>query len=335
MRKKNSNRAYFFSMIAIAVIALVVSVGYFHQSTPISKWVVEPNGASSLALTRDGRFALLYSQQDHLILWDLLQNKQLTILGQQDPQASKITDIRFSDNGRYAITATQSNFVIWDLAWSQSTGLWSISDGVIRDIDIGNNGEHVLLGLSNGKAIYINMATGRRMEFLAHRDKVNSVALSPNGRYALSGGNDAHAYLWDTQTGLILHQFPHNERINRVALQRDGKYALTSDGGNESFIWDLKTGEKLSELKSILRQLVFLSARFSDDGALLITGAPTGKVSVWETATGDRIDTWRVESKKDARTPASVVYDASFSRHGSIIVGSSTGAVEEWILNYE
>ncbi|MCV5664739.1 hypothetical protein OFN50_37515, partial [Escherichia coli] len=83
---------------------------------------------------------------------------------------------------------------------------------------------------SNGKAIYVNLVTGRRMEFLAHREKVNSVAISPNGRFALTGGNDYKAYLWDTETGQVLRTFEHEQRIVRVALQRDGKLAMTSDG---------------------------------------------------------------------------------------------------------
>ncbi|MCV6038950.1 hypothetical protein OFP00_38300, partial [Escherichia coli] len=69
------------------------------------------------------------------------------------------------------------------------------------------------------------------MEFLAHREKVNSVAISPNGRFALTGGNDYKAYLWDTESGQVLRTFEHEQRVVRVALQRDGKLAMTSDGG--------------------------------------------------------------------------------------------------------
>ena len=47
-----------------------------------------------------------------------------------------------------------------------------------------------LAGLVEWQGIYVNLVTGRRLEFLAHNEKVNSVALSPNGRFALSGGND-------------------------------------------------------------------------------------------------------------------------------------------------
>jgi WD40 repeat protein len=258
-----------------------------------------------------------------------LQNKQLAHLGAQDPSSSEVTRIRFSDNGQYAITATQLNFAVWELAWSQSLGLWSISDGTIRDLDIANNGEHVLLGLTNGKAIYVNIETGRRLEFLAHREKVNSVAISRNGRYALSGGNDFFAYLWDTQSGQALFQFEHQARVNRVALDRQGRWAFTSDA-SDAFIWDIRTGEKVSTLSTFLRQQVFSTARFSDDGTLLITGTPAGKVTIWDVKSGKKQHSWSVTPNKESRPAIAVVYDAAFTPHNSIVAGSSAGMVQEW-----
>ena len=110
-------------------------------------------GTTSFALSRDARFALTYSKVNHLVLWDLEYNTQLAQLGKQDAQSNSVSRIRISDNGRFAITASQINFAVWDLSWTQAEGLWSISDGLIRDVDISSNGEQVLLGLSNGKAI--------------------------------------------------------------------------------------------------------------------------------------------------------------------------------------
>ncbi|MCQ8140251.1 hypothetical protein NP564_23670, partial [Vibrio parahaemolyticus] len=96
--------------------------------------------------------ALLYSEEHHLVLWDLKQNKKLAALGKLDADGNAVAHIRISDTGRFAVTAGQLNFAVWDLGWTQSQGLWSISDALIRDIDITSNGEQVLLGLSNGKA---------------------------------------------------------------------------------------------------------------------------------------------------------------------------------------
>lgn len=327
----NLMRIIFSTLFSIFVITALN--GCFFYSDNEKRWDLEPKGTTSFALSRDARFALLYSKQHHLVLWDLENSQKLAELGEQDPQASTVSRIRISDNGRYAITASQDNFAVWDLAWTQAEGLWSISDGQIRDVDIANNGEQVLLGLSNGKAIYVNLVTGRRMEFLAHQEKVNSVALSPNGRFALSGGNDHKANFWDTKTGQILATFEHEQRVNRVALQRDGKYAFSSDGGNQAEVWDLRTGQSISQLKSFSRQLIFSTARFSNDGKYLVTGTPSSRVMVWDTQSGKRVDSFEVDALKDTRPPRAVVYDAAFDEHNRVITGSSAGIAQAWKLD--
>ncbi|WP_159657737.1 WD40 repeat domain-containing protein [Vibrio atypicus] len=318
------------------LVTIVISAlnGCFFSTQDVQRWDIELQGTTSFALSRDARFALLYSKEHHLVLWDLTENQELASLGEQDPEANTVSRIRISDNGRFAVTATQMNFAVWDLAWTQAEGLWSISDGLIRDIDIASNGDQVLLGLSNGKAIYVNLVTGRRLEFLAHNEKVNSVALAPNGRFALSGGNDYKAYLWNTNTGQILHTFEHEQRVNRVALQRDGKYAFTSDGGNQAMIWDLASGEEISQLSSFSRQLIFSAARFSDDGQYLTTGTPSGRLMVWDALTGKQIERFDVEPLKDTRPPRAVVYDAAFDSQSRVVSATSAGIAQAWEVDY-
>ncbi|MCL9783854.1 hypothetical protein M9194_20745 [Vibrio sp. S4M6] len=317
----------------LPIIVIVLLNGCFFSTDDDQKWVLEPDGSTAFALSRDGRFALVYSLENHLVLWDLYQDKKLANLGEQDPQAHTVSTIRISDNGRYAVTATQTNFAVWDLAWTQAEGLWSIDDALIVDADVSSNGKQVLLALTNGKAIYVNLETGRRLEFLAHQDKVNTVAISPNGKYALSGGNDHFAYLWDTQNGQVIREFRHKQRVNRVALQRDGKYALTSDVGNDAIIWDLKTGDKISHLHSFSRQLIFSTARFSDSGRLLVTGTPSSRIIVWESQSGDKIDGFETTPKKDTRPPRAVVYDAAFDHKNRVISGTSAGIAQAWKLD--
>lgn len=316
------------SVLWLIVISLLN--GCFFSTNSEKRWDLAVDGSTAIALSRDARFALLYSKQQHLQLWDLNQNELLARLGIQDPEQNIISLIRFSDNGRFAVTATQTNFAIWDLGWSQSSGLWSVSDGLIQDIALGNSGDEVLIGLSNGKAIFIDLVTGRRLEFLAHVEKVNSVALSPNGKYALSGGNDHNAYFWSTESGQILRQFEHQQRVGTVELQRDGRLALTSDTGNNAIIWDLHTGERVSQLSSWSRQLIFSAARFSDDGTLLATGSPSSRMMIWNTASGKRIEGYEVEMLKDVRPPRGVVYDAAFESNQRVLSASSAGVVQAW-----
>lgn len=320
---------HFIHVICLFLTFIAVS-GCFNSTREAQRWELEPEGVTSFSLSREGRFALIASTAHGIALWDLTQNKQLANFGYQDPDKSTVITSHISDNNRYAITATSQNFAVWDLAWGKADGLWSISDGIIRDIDISNKGEKVLLGLSNGKALFIDLGTGRRLEFLAHGEKVNSVSLSPNGKYALSGGNDNNAYFWDTQSGQILSKYSLEHRITRVQLHRSGKHAFSSDG-IDSVVWNLTTGSLISELSMFQRFPNFSAARFSDDGSQLATGTPSGRVALWDSQTGKNIDSWIAEEQQNKHPSSAVVYDVAIDPTGRVISGTSAGIAQAWI----
>lgn len=319
----------------IICIFIVVNslTGCWQSGKEAQRWSIHPEGATSFSLSRDGRFALIASEETDIVLWDLVTNQQLAELGAQDPDANPVVVSHISDNKRYAITTTAQNFAVWDLAWSQAQGLWSISEGIIRDAAISNNGEKLVLALSNGKALFIDLGTGRRLEFLAHRDKINAVSISPNGAYVLSGGNDHHAYFWDTQSGQIINDFAYDRRVKQVALHREGKYAFVSDGGNRAVIWALPSGEKVSELDIFARQAIYVSARFSDDGTLLATGSPSQRVELWDVKTGKNIGRWQALAQPDTRPPSAVVYDVAIDPTGRVISGTSAGIAQAWLTD--
>ena len=322
MYKKFLSVSLFFSTFVLS--------GCFFFDTEIQRWHLAPQGSTNLSLSRDGRFALVSTNTQGIVLWDLQQNKTLADFGSQDQYHNSVITSHISDNSRYAITATSQNFTVWDLGWSQSYGLWSINDAIIQDVAIANNGTEVLLALNNGKALFIDLIDGRRLEFLAHRDKVNSVALSANGRYALSGGNDHHAYLWDTHSGQIIYSFKHSSRVNQVALQRDGKFAFSAAANNDAIIWDLTTGNKITQLAITLRHQTLSSVRFSDDGQFLVTGTPSRRVELWRTDNGKNIGRWRAEVQPGARPATAVVYDVAISLTGNVVAGSSAGYAQTW-----
>ena len=82
----------------LCVFVIIALNGCFFSNSDDQRWNLEPKGASSLALSRDARFALLYSKQQQLVLWDLHDSTKLAELGAQDQQASVVSRIRISDN---------------------------------------------------------------------------------------------------------------------------------------------------------------------------------------------------------------------------------------------
>ena len=222
--------------------------------------------------------------------------------------------------------------------------------GTIRAIDVSNNGRHIVIGKSNGMVTHITVESGRRLEFLGHQSSlldadgepvqisntINSLEMSANGRYVLTGSSDNNAYLWDTQTGQVVYQFRHSSRVTKVALDAKARYVFTADSKKQSRIWDLKTGKVISTLQYFNRQEIFSSARFSNNGKWLLTGAPTRELTLWDVKTGKQLQQWTVTARKGSRPASAIVYSASFiNNETQVISTSSAGFSEIWEIDNE
>ena len=75
---------------------------------------------------------------------------------------------------------------------------------------------------------------------------------------------------------------------------------------------------------------MFSAIRFNSDATLLVTGSPARTIDVWDTVTGNRLQTWKVSAKKDTRPKSAVVYDVAFGDNKQIISESSNGLSEIW-----
>ena len=160
--------------------------------------------------------------------------------------------------------------------------------------------------------------------------------MSPNGKYVLTGSSDQAAYLWDTQSGQVVHKFRHSSRVIHVALDPKARYAFTADSKKQARIWDLKTGNAISNLDFINRQEIFSSARFSENGKWLLTGAPTRQLTLWDVKTGKQLQQWHVTPRKGSRPQSAVVYSASFiNNETQVISESSAGLSEIWDIARE
>jgi WD40 repeat protein len=107
-------------------------------------------------------------------------------------------------------------------------------------------------------------------------------AFSPNGKQILALTQNRAAQIWDGETGRPLAEpFAGGDPL----FSPDGKIAFTTSG--EARFWDPTTGKALTE--PLAHSSDIISAQFSPDGALLITGTVDGTARVWDTKTGQPI----------------------------------------------
>jgi WD40 repeat protein len=336
----SNNMKHRLTAINTSVTCLFLSI-FLHACTPsvdktLARYQHSAQGSYAADISNDGKWSVISSINHGISVWDLEKNALIYQWAQQQNSSDNLVlAVDISDNNSHALTASRENFALWNLKTGQSEGYWKIRESNIRDISISNNGNHLLVGKGNGTVVHVTVDTGRRLEFLGHKEKINSVDMLPNGRVAISGGNDFIAYVWDTASGQIIYQFNHTSRVSIVALDPLGRFAFSADSMKSAHIWDLKTGKLISTLKGTKRHEVFSSVRFSPDGKTLVTGAASSKVSVWNITTGKRTAAWHVTPKEAKIPTGAVVYSLAFSDNNTLLTESSSGYAELWQLPKE
>ena len=304
------------------------------SSTPKEQQTHAIEGAFAANISNDGKFSIVSSIHHGLSYWDLEANAlKYTWSLKQNSADNLVLAADIADNNSHVVTANRTDFALWNTTTGESEGYWQVRESNIRDIAVANNGDSVLIGKSNGTVVHVEIDTGRRLEFLGHQEKINSIDMLPNGRIAISGSNDFVAYVWDTLTGQVIYRFNHPSRVTKVALDPKGRFAFTADSKKAAHIWDLKTGKLISSLNYPNRQEIFSTVQFSPKGDYLLTGAPSRKISLWQIGTGERVKSWWVTPRKDIRPAGAVVYSVAFRDNNHILSESSAGFGELWQIN--
>jgi WD40 repeat protein len=324
-----SKRIYIVYFV-ISLSTLVLSSCGGSSGVPVSFFRHVEGGSHASHISADNTVAVVSTIENGITVWDLTTNKKRYVWRHQDDGSNSVTNIHIAFDNSYVVTSDREAFALWNLDIGEPEGFWRIDETSIRDIAVSNQGRGILVGRGSGKVMFFEPKTGRRLEFLGHQEKINSVDISPNGFYALTGGNDYLAYLWDTRTGQIVYKFEHPSRVTKVSLDDKGRYAFTADSKRDARVWDLVTGKKVSNLQYSARQRIFTTAVFSDDGKYLLTGSPSRRINRWDVNTGAELNQWRVSAREGSKPASAVVHDVGFIGDRAIISESSNGLLEKW-----
>ena len=325
----------FLPMSLFIAMCSVLSGCTIPDTTPLKTSRAVEEGAYAADISPDGSVSVVSGVNNGINVWETGAQTPTFQWSHQGGADNTVVLVHISADNQYAVTADRTAFALWNMNNGEPEGFWRIDESTIRDVAVTDSGRGILVGRSNGKVMFFEPQTQRRLEFMGHQEKVNSVDISPNGRFALSGGNDYTAYLWSTESGQIIHTFHHPTRVTLVALDDQGRYIFTADSQQKSQIWDAQTGEPISNLQYIARQKIFTDAVFSKDGKYLLTGSPSRRIFLWDVQSGEQLESWEVEPRKDHSPPTAVVYGVGFIDDHRILSLSSSGLAETWEVNHD
>jgi WD40 repeat protein len=317
------------------------------QRSPLDTWQRSAQGTVAAAVRDGGGFSLVAGFDEPAGWWD--NSKGGRLFNWRLPKEPVLL-VAISPDGSVAATASSHSFATWDTTTGKNLGYFTTpksqlepsGTATLRSLALSDRGRHVALALADGRAVVIDLKTGRRLEFLGHQlaarkegipdgwAGVNAIDISPNGRYVLSGGDDHQALFWDAKTGQLLHAMPMGARVNLVRMDTAHKRLFSASVKAEAFLWDAVSGKELARLALKPRDYVLSSVAFSADGKRLATGAPGRDVWVWSAADGRQLDHWKISA---ARKRGAVVLALAFSGSDRLITESSTGLAERWAID--
>ncbi len=277
---------------------LVVQTGH-------SGWVY------SVAFSPDGKLLASGSSDQTIKLWDAATGTELRSLR---GHTYNVEAVVFSRDGKLLVSLSGGNEIkIWNLPQGTLARTIRPTD-YANTIAISPGGDTIASGDNRGRIRLWNTNDGREARVLqSTASRINSVAFSPDRRFLVSGGDDFVINIWDVRSGLALHTIKDQAYgVTGVAFNPDGLTVATG-AGNAVRLWDVASGR---EIRSFNNGSRVTAVSFSPDGQTLASGSYSGTLTLWNVATGVKLQTLTGH--------ASEVRSAAFSPDGKLIASGST-----------
>ena len=221
---------------------------------------------------------------------------------------------------------------LWDIS-GQERQSFTGHNHWVEAVAFSPDGKTIMTGGADGTANLWDL-NGKTLQTINIQSgggtSVRAVTFSPNGRTLLIGSGDLEgksgaATLWDL-SGNKIKTFTEREEINAVAFSPDGQTLLTGSKHGVK-LWDLAGNEKqrfADPVESVL------TAAFSPDGKTILTGHRDGTAKLWDTETGEPLQTFNAHTNWITTVAFSPVGPGDPKGGKYILTGSEDGATKLW-----
>jgi WD40 repeat protein len=206
-----------------------------------------------------------------------------------NPQATVVTDLMFSGNGRRLI-AVKGHYAVqvWECASWKTEACWAVGRSLMTAVEVSPDGRYLV---SAGHTVRIwDLQTGNlSMEFEAHPQSTTALAFSPDGKLLATASLDGTVRLWEVgswgEVGILRG---HLQGIRAMAFSIDGRRLATGSVDREAVkLWNLETRNAVLNLPLSGRSITGL--RFAPDNTGLWALTAESGACVWRTPTWEQI----------------------------------------------
>lgn len=267
------------------------------SDTLVERYISDHHLVRSNAVHPSGQILAAGLENGDLIIWNSGSKAEIAHI--EEAHGGLIYDILFTPNGEFLLTAGVDCVIhMWDSNFDlhQTLGNGCLQDGetvghtsLIPDIDINQEGTHLLSGSQDSDIILWDLATGdsTRYENLNGNTRILTVAFAQDGTSAFASSNNT-LLRFDLETGEITQRYVgHAESIVAIDLSPDGTLLAASDVKRTIIIWNTETTEQETVLLG--HRAPVWAVDFSSTGGRLVSTSDDGMVLVWDIASSDII----------------------------------------------
>lgn len=196
----------------------------------------------SVAFNPSGK-TIAFDTGGKLILWDLVEDKNLAVFTGQKPYSPAIA---FSPTDKFIVSGGygDGNVMLRDfISNASSAQLLGSHKKPVWSVDFSLDGK---LLASGGQDQIIRIWEIEKLQqfgpiLKGHRDGVESVAFSPDGTMLASGGRDMNVMLWDIQTRELIGRpfIGHAKMVRSVVFDPDGNFIVSGSFDGKIVLWDI------------------------------------------------------------------------------------------------
>jgi WD40 repeat protein/transcriptional regulator with XRE-family HTH domain len=277
---------------------------------------------SQLFVSPDARYALTQGFSDGVVqLWSLGDTvTRLKSLVYADSLFS--SSVAFSPDDAYVLLGyLGGSVVIWDTATGHEFQRLLGHTGAVTGISFSRDGKYVLTGSSDKTVRLWDWRVGAELLRVGQSDQVYASAISADGRYLLAGSKDGTVTLWDTRSRPELPIFAGNDGIVSAIAFSPGGRLLATGGSAGLRLWDSGSGALVRTFPSA--GSINYALKFSHDGRYLLSGNWAGTATVWDAATGRKVQDLTFQS-----STSSGINDLAFSPGDThVLAGGFTDSI--------
>ena len=236
------------------------------------------------AFSPDGKF-LATSARRHVLLWDILESKQIADFGHN----AIVKSVAFNRDGRILACADDTCIRLWDtqrkreLTVLGKAGPALSSFSRIQSLAISPDGRFLASGgIDNMLRLW---DIGNRQEIFTLqpplKGEIYAIAFSPNSDVLASAGTHKEIHLWSVAERTLIGTLNTEKFVRTLAFDSDGHFLAVGVDAKVR-VWNMETRAEAATLEGCLGAVSTIA--FGGDGKTLVASSRDGAIRVWDTS---------------------------------------------------